>query len=70
MTKKYFLGFSALKLLVDVKAFPLARISLESENDFVEDISFTLCDYATLFNDERMFSVNKVAHLSFKCKPL
>ena len=33
-----------------------------------EEFTFTLCDHATLFNTERMFSVNKVAPLSFKFK--
>ena len=58
----------ALIILVDAKAFSLARISLESENNFIEEeLFFKLCVHATLFNSERMFSVNKVASLSFKC---
>ena len=67
--KNKFLGCFALILLVDVKAFPLARILLLSENDLEEEFTFTLCGHATLFNAERIFSVNKVAPLSFKCKP-
>ena len=55
--------------LVDVKRFPLACISSELENDLEEEFSFMLCGHATLFNVERIFSVNKVAPLSFKCKP-
>ena len=67
--KKKFLGCFALILLVDVKAFPLARILLESENDLEEEFTFMLCGHATLIHAERIFSVNKVAPLSFKCKP-
>ena len=67
--KKRFLGCFALILLVDVKIFPLARILLESENDLEEEYTFMFCGHATLFNAERIFSVNKVAPLSFKCKP-
>ena len=51
-----------------MKVFPLARILPESEND-LEEFSFVLCSHATLFNAERIFSVNKIAPLSFKCKP-
>ena len=59
----------ALILLFDV--FPLVRIPSESEND-LEELSF--CGHAERifnaeFNAERIFSVNKVAPLSFKCKP-
>ena len=49
-------------ILVDVKAFSLARISLE-------EFSFPVCGYAALFNVEKIFSVNKVALLSFNWKP-
>ena len=52
-----------------MKAFPLTRILSKSENDLEKELSFTLCGHATLFNAERIFSVNKVAPLSFKCKP-
>ena len=52
----------------DVKAFLLAHLSSESENDSEEEFSFTLCGQATLFNAERIFLVNKAAPLSFKCK--
>ena len=69
MTKNKFLGCFALLFLVDVKAFTLARIPSESDNDVEEEFSFTLCGHATLFNVERIFSVNKIATLSFKCKP-
>ena len=55
--------------MVDVKAFPLARISSESKNDLEEEILFTTCGHATLFNAKRIFSVNKVAPLSFPYKP-
>ena len=55
------LGYFALILLVDVKAFPLARISSESENDLEEELSFMLCCHGSLFNAERIFLVNKVA---------
>ena len=68
MTKKKNLGCFVLILLVDVKAFPLASISLESENDLEKEFSFTVCGHATLFSAERIFPVNKVAPLSFKCK--
>ena len=54
---------------VDVKAFPLARTSSESENDLEEEFLFTICGHATLFNAERIFLANKVASLSIKCKP-
>ena len=60
MTKNIFWGCSTLIILVEVKAFSLARISSESENDLEEKISFTLCGHATLFNAERTFSLNKV----------
>ena len=69
MTKKKILWCFALILLVDVKAFPIALISSESKNDLEEKFTFTLCGHATLFNAEIIFSVNKVAPLSFKCKP-
>ena len=46
-----------------MKVFPL------SENDLEEEFTFVLCSHATLFNAERIFSVNKIATLSFKCKP-
>ena len=55
-------------LLVDVKTFFSARMLSESENDLEEEFTFTLCAHATLFNADRIFSVNKVAPLSFKCK--
>ena len=55
--------------MVDVKAFPLARISSESKNDLEEEFLFTICGHATLFNAKRIFSVNKVAPLSFQYKP-
>ena len=45
-----------------------ACISSESVNNLVEELSFTLCGHVTLFNVERIFSVNKVAPLSFKYK--
>ena len=60
--KKKFLGCIALLFLVDVKAFSLARISLE-------EFSFPVCGYAALFNAGKIFSVNKVALLSFNWKP-
>ena len=63
------LGCFILILLVDVKAFPLAPMLSESENDLEEDFSFTLCGHATLFNAERIVLVQKVAPLLFKCKP-
>ena len=66
--KNKILGWFALINLVDVKAFPLERISLEWENDLEEEFSFRLCGHVTLFNAERIFSMNKVAPLSFKCK--
>ena len=46
-----------------MKVYPL------SENDLEEEFTFVLCSHATLFNAERIFSVNKIAPLSFKCKP-
>ena len=49
--KNKFLGCFALILLVDVKAFPLARILSESENDLEEEFTFTLCGHATLFKE-------------------
>ena len=52
-----------------MKVFPLARILSESENDLEEEFSFVLCSHATLFNAERIFSVNRITPLSFKCKP-
>ena len=53
--------FSMLRfnILVDMKKFPLARISSESENKLEEEFSFTLCGHAALFNVERMLSVNE-----------
>ena len=67
--KNKFLQCFALIILVDLKAYPLAHISMESDNDLEEELFFTLCVHPTLFNTERMLSVNKVAPLSFKCKP-
>ena len=58
--KNKFLGCFNIILLVNVKAFPLAGIWSESEND-LEEFSFTLCGHATLLNAERIFSMNKVA---------
>ena len=69
MSKKTFFRVLRLILLVDVKAFSLALISSVSEKDLQKEFSFTLCGQATLFNVQRRFSVNKVAPLSFKCKP-
>ena len=51
-----------------MKAFPLACIPSESEDDLEEEFSFTFCGHVTLLNAERIFSVNNVAPLSFKCK--
>ena len=67
--KNKFLGCFFLILLADMKAFPLVLISSASENDLGEELSFTLCCHATLFNAQKIFSVNKVAPLPFKCKP-
>ena len=67
IAKNTFLGCLTLIFLVDEKAFPLALLSLESENNLEEEFSFTFCGHATLFNGES--EVNKVAPLSFKCKP-
>ena len=52
-----------------MKAFPSARILSESENDLEEEFTFTIWGHATLVNAKRIFSVNEVAPLSFKCKP-
>ena len=46
-------------ILVDLKKFPLARISSESENELEEKFSFTLCGHAASFNVERMLLVNE-----------
>ena len=59
--KNKFLGCFTLILSVDVKAFLLAHLSSESENDLEEEFSSTLCGQATLFNAERIFLVNKAA---------
>ena len=67
--KNKFLGCFPLILLVDVKAFPLACIWSQSENDLEEEFTYTHCGHATLFNPEKIFLVNKVAPLSFKWKP-
>ena len=68
-SKPKFLGCFTLILLVDVKAFPSARILSEPENDLEEEFTFTIWGHATLVNAKRIFSVNEVAPLSFKCKP-
>ena len=49
--------------LFNVKVFPIERITSESENDLVEKFFFTLCGHATLFNAERIFSVNKITFI-------
>ena len=64
--KNNFLGCLGLILLAHVNIFTLASISSESENDLEEDLSFTFCGHATIFNAKRKFPVNKVALLSFK----
>ena len=59
--KNKFLGCFALILLFGVKGLHSVRIPSESENDLEEEFSFTLCGHATLFNAEKIFSVNKVS---------